>query len=154
MNLRCWRIVKRQYRDQILSGEGARLFGGRWSRPGFRVVYTAEHASLAVLEILVHLIEQSMLSSYLIADIQFDSRLVDHIRPAELPRNWRSSPPPAPLQSIGTRWLTEQRRAVLAVPSAVLPIETNYLINPEHPDFKSIEIGEIKKLDIDPRLSR
>jgi RES domain-containing protein len=79
---------------------------------------------------------------------------VDHIRPAELPRNWRSSPPPAPLQSIGTRWLTEQRRAVLAVPSAVLPIETNYLINPEHPDFKSIEIGEIKKLDIDPRLSR
>ena len=154
MTLRSWRIVKRQYRDQVLSGEGPRLFGGRWNRPGFRVVYTAEYASLAVLEILVHLVEQSMLSNYLVADLHFDDGLVEQIPMKELPRNWRSSPPPSTLQSIGTRWLTEGRSAVLAVPSAVLPIETNYLINPEHPDFRSVEMGEINNLDIDPRLSR
>ena len=73
--------------------------------------------------------------------------------PAEkLPDNWRVLPPPAETREIGDRWVRERRSAVLALPSVISPVDTNFLLNPEHRDFKRIRIAPPHDYDFDPRL--
>ena len=79
---------------------------------------------------------------------------VRHVKASALPANWRTLGSRDGLQAIGRAWLEEGRSAVLAVPSAVVPAEHNYLLNPRHPDFARIVIGEPKALDVDVRLLR
>jgi RES domain-containing protein len=69
-----------------------------------------------------------------------------------LPKNWRATPPRADTREIGDRWVQERRSAVLALPSAVVPVDTNFLLNPEHADFKRIRIASPIDFDFDPRL--
>jgi RES domain-containing protein len=71
---------------------------------------------------------------------------------ADLPRGWRQYPPPPELADIGTRWLHEGRTAVLAVPSAVVPQELNYLLNPAHAAFRKIRVGRRERFSFDPRM--
>lgn len=70
----------------------------------------------------------------------------------ELPSDWRRTPAPPALADLGTAWLRAARTAVLAVPSAVVPLETNHILNPSHPDFRRIVIGRAEPFDLDPRL--
>jgi RES domain-containing protein len=70
----------------------------------------------------------------------------------KLPVNWRISPPPPETKEIGDRWIQERRSAVLALPSVTSPADTNFLLNPEHPDFKRIRIFPSTDYDFDPRL--
>jgi RES domain-containing protein len=77
---------------------------------------------------------------------------VQWITVAELPRDWRRAPAPPALADIGTAWLTAARTPVLAVPSAVVPQETNHILNPHHPDFRRIAIGRLEPFELDPRL--
>lgn len=153
MSLTAWRLVKKEYQREAFSGDGARRYGGRWNSPGLRLIYTAEHASLAVLEILVHLQTHSLMDSYILYKVEFQARYVETFDPSALPKHWRSSPPTVAVQTLGDSWLQEKRSAVLCVPSAVLPLERNYLINPEHTDFKKLAIHSPVEPDIDPRLS-
>lgn len=150
---RVWRIVKRRYAEGAFDGVGARRTGGRWNSKGARMVYTAESASLAVLEMLVHLGTASLLPSYALVSADVDDGLVSRQPVDELPRNWRSSPPPVALQRIGDEWLASGRSAALAVPSAVVPWETNYLLNAAHPDFARIEVDPPRPFDLDERLT-
>jgi RES domain-containing protein len=53
--LKCFRLVDEDYLESAFSGDGARLYGGRWNAPGVAMVYTAQSLSLAQLELLVHL---------------------------------------------------------------------------------------------------
>ncbi len=152
MKLEAWRIIKARHAAEAFSGEGPRRYGGRWTSPGVAVVYAAEHASLAVLEVLVHLGSSGQLPSYVIARCEFDPKLSERISAEDLPRDWRVSPPLQSLRAIGDRWAAEGRSAVLDVPSAVLPIERNYLLNPGHPDFKKVVTGEPRAFAFDPRL--
>jgi RES domain-containing protein len=152
MTLRAWRLVKRKYLAGAFSGEGARRFGGRWNSPGKPVVYTAEHASLAVLEILVHIPSSALLPFYRLIPVDFEPQLAETLGPEDLPRTWRQSPPPLRLQHLGDAWLAEKRSAVLKVPSAVLPVEWNFLLNPLHPDFGALRIGEPLQYLLDQRL--
>jgi len=85
------------------------------------------------------------------ADIP-ESLEVSHIRRQQLPVNWRRYPAPEGLPDFGTRWARAQRTAVLAVPSVVIPEELNYLVNPRHPAFKNIRIGQPQPFSLDPRL--
>lgn len=71
---------------------------------------------------------------------------------AGLPATWEESPPPAAAQRIGDVWLAGAASAVLQVPSAVMPVEWNYLLNPAHPDFRRIKIGSETPIQLDPRL--
>ncbi|MBC8006624.1 MAG: RES domain-containing protein, partial [Prolixibacteraceae bacterium] len=41
-----------RYAGTAFSGEGARLYGGRWNRKGVPMVYTAGSQSLAMLKCL------------------------------------------------------------------------------------------------------
>jgi RES domain-containing protein len=152
VTLSAWRIVKTKYLKEAFDGEGARLYGGRWNSPGNRAVYVAEHASLAVLEVLVHLESSIPLPTYSLIQISFEEALLEELGIDGLPPNWRSSPPLVEVQSIGDRWIDEARSVILKIPSAVLPVESVYLINPRHPDFGSIRISDPIPFSFDTRL--
>lgn len=152
MTISAWRIVKTKYLREAFDGEGARLYGGRWNSPGNRIIYTAEHASLAVLEVLVHLESSIPLTAYSLVKVEFEESLIEELDVEELLPDWRISPPPVDVQSIGDQWIDEVRSAVLKVPSAVLPIESVYLLNPRHPEFESVRISAAIAFSFDKRL--
>ncbi len=134
-----WRIVKEKHKQNALTGEGARRFGGRWNTPGQAIIYSAETLSGALLEILTHSNRQ-LLSHYLVYRLEFPPKILSEIEIAELPKDWRSSPAPPELGKIGDRWYSEKRSAVLRVPNAIVPLEANLLVNPVHADFSLVEI--------------
>jgi len=82
-----------------------------------------------------------------------DGIRVEHVRVEELSRDWRRTPARTALAERGTEWLASGRSAVLAVPSAVVPVETNYLLNPLHPDFPRIVVGTPEPFRLDARLA-
>jgi RES domain-containing protein len=146
------RIVKSRHAAAAFSGDGARKLGGRWNSRGVAMVYTAGSASLAILEMLVHLQAPEVMKRYAIIGVTFEDSLVSEIDPAALPKAWRKSPPPAAVQRIGDAWVAAARSAVLRVPSVIVPSEWNYLLNPAHPDFAKIIIGSKQMVQFDPRL--
>ena len=152
MTLRAWRIIKNRHAASAFRGDGARLAGGRWNSPGVSMVYTAGNPALAMLEMLVHLQAQELLNHYVLFEVSFDERLVTKLAVKDLPKTWRKSPPSTTIQRIGDTWIADRKSAVLRVPSAVLPIEWNYLLNPAHPDFKRITTGPKRPVQFDPRL--
>jgi RES domain-containing protein len=149
---RAWRIVKAKHASQAFDGEGARLYGGRWNSPGRRAVYASSSVSLATLEMLVHLPTSALLTAYRLIPVELASELVEIIDPSQLPREWTTSPAPALLQALGDAWLDRATAAVLQVPSAIVPFESNFLLNPAHPAFGRIAIGKPIPYPIDPRL--
>ena len=149
--IRVWRIVKTRFSADAFSGEGARLYGGRWNSPGAAMVYTAGSTSLATLELLVHL-NTSVFPPFSICPVDFDDPLVEILDPSTLPLNWRESPPPTSIQTIGDDWIARGSSVVLRVPSAVIETENNYLINPAHRDFKKLVIGNMEVFKLDPGL--
>jgi RES domain-containing protein len=149
--VRVWRVCSRRHR--AFDGEGARLYGGRWNHHGARVVYTSGSLSLAALEYFVNL-DPDLMPPGLVAvsaDIP-DGVRVQQIRVRDLPRNWRDAPAPEALRDLGTTWVSRGASAVLAVPSAVIPEDRNYLLNPAHPDFRRIRIGGPEPFRFDPRM--
>lgn len=152
MILTAWRIFKPKHAQVAFSGEGARLYGGRWNSPGIGVVYTAETASLATLEMLVHLNSHQVLQTYHLCAVTFEDALVEELDRSALPPKWRSNPAPQKLRQIGDAWFKRLSSAVLRVPSAIIETELNYLLNPNHPDFTKLEIGEATEFFFDSRF--
>jgi RES domain-containing protein len=152
--LRVWRLCRKKH--AAFDGEGARLAGGRWNRRGTAVVYTSSTLSLALLEYFVNLGAVAHAPSDLVsvaAEVP-DGLAVSSIDLAALPRGWRRYPAPETLAEIGTQWVEQRTTAVLSVPSAVVPQERNYLINPAHPDFRRITIGRPEPFPLDARMGR
>ncbi len=147
-----WRIVKSRRARSAFDGEGARLYGGRWNSPGTRIVYVAGSVSLAVLEVLVHLGDVGVLTSYSLCAVEFEDGLIEPLDRSRLPVDWRSYPAPSGSREIGDAWVKGGSSAVLEVPSAVIERESNYLINPAHPDFVSVSVGEPEPFEFDSRL--
>lgn len=148
--MEAWRIARTGDRAKAFSGEGARLYGGRWNSPGVRMVYAAGSRSLAILEILVHLNKAGSLGSYFLYEIEIDATLVQNV--ANVPQGWNAEPPTAISQSIGDAWVRAASHPVLTVPSAVVPEERNYLLNPAHPGFTKLRLGNAQPYRLDPRL--
>lgn len=146
-----WRLVKEKHAATAFSGEGAARYGGRWNSRGTWVVYTSSSRALAALESLVHL-NPPLFFRYVLFTIEFDASLIETIPVSQLPPDWAAEPPPPAPQQLGDRWVRETRSAILEVPSTIIPQESNYLLNPAHPDFKSIRIGKPEPFDFDPRL--
>ena len=149
-----WRIVAAEYAATAFAGRSASLAGGRWNSKGNAVVYTASSASLAALELLVHLTRHSELHDRVIFASTFDEHLVEQIEISTLPPDWQSVPAPPRLREIGDAWITAMRSAVLKVPSVIIRTESNYLLNPGHPAFHQIEIADPTPFTIDLRLLR
>lgn len=149
MKLRAWRIVKAKHAATAFSGEGARLYGGRWNSAGVSLVYTSSTQALAALESLVHL-NPPVIFRYAAIPLDFEDDLVE--KAVALPPGWAGSPPPPTTRALGDLWAREARSAMLELPSAIIPTESNYLLNPAHPDFKKIVIGQPVPFSFDPRL--
>jgi len=152
--MKAWRITKQRRAKTAFSGEGARLYGGRWNSAGVPVVYVAESQSLAVLEVLVHLDAPALLEKYVFLEADFDASLLIDLDRSSLPKNWRSDPVPEATRSIGDRWVFSGDSAVLRVPSVLVPGESNFLLNPRHPDFRKIGISRPHAFRFDPRLAQ
>jgi RES domain-containing protein len=148
-----WRLTAGRYAGHAFDGEGARLYGGRWNHPGTAVVYCSATLSLAVLEFFVHL-EPDLAPGGLVAVPAFlpEDLSREEIEASALPSNWRLYPASESLKDLGTDWARRKRTAMLAVPSAVIPRESNLLLNPAHPDFARVRIGPAEPFSFDPRM--
>ena len=109
---------------------------------------------LAALEMLVHLGKGPILSAYVVMFCSFERALVSRLDRARLPENWPAFPAPPELQLIGNEWLKAGSSAVLEVPNAIIPTESNYMLNPRHADFASIRISNSQPFEFDLRFLR
>lgn len=147
-----WRLVREKHARDAFSGEGARLFGGRWNPAGLRVVYCSENLALAALEILVHTQPVIMHAAHRAFRVSWSERLMETIELRTLGKGWNAQPPRRVSQDIGQKWITEGSSAVLAVPSVIVPLERTFLLNPSHRDFAHIKIEEAGPFALDHRL--
>ncbi|MBX7043266.1 MAG: RES family NAD+ phosphorylase [Ignavibacteria bacterium] len=130
-----FRICNEKYSGSLIPSGTA----NRWNGSGQRVLYAGSTRSLATLELVVHRNTVVPEDNYkvLVISIADDDRLIRQIKVAELPDNWRTLAAYSKLQSIGSEWYKKQETLVLKVPSAVIPAEYNYVVNTEHPHFRS-----------------
>jgi RES domain-containing protein len=151
--VRVWRIATAAHAD--CDGEGARLYGSRWTPKGLPAVFASATLSLAALERLAHTdpdLEPTDLISLAI-DIGPDVAM-SAVELADLPYDWRDFPAPARLALFGQRWLQASRTAVLSVPSVFIPHERNFILDPAHADFEGFTIGQSQPFGLDPRVWR
>jgi RES domain-containing protein len=147
-----WRLARAPY--AALDGEGGRRASARWHTRGRPIVYTASHLSLAVLELLVH-IDPGEIPTDLVAltiDVPDDIR-VETLDVGSLPADWRA-PEHEACRRAGDAWLASLRTMVLRVPSAVVPEEHNFLLNPLHPDAARARVAARRLFTFDLRLLR
>ena len=148
-----WRLLAARFAGNAFTGEGARLYGGRWNRKGVPMVYTAGSQSLAALEMLVQ--DEPLRARYVMIPVILPRNLkIERMSEDQLPADWRDLAARDHTQGIGSAWAKRKSSAVLAVPSAVIPAEPNYLLNPLHPSFNKIGIGEPRDFITDLRLIR
>lgn len=130
-----FRICKEEYSKRIVSSGSA----NRWNLRGQNVVYAGSSRSLSTLELVVHrnAIAPNLKYRVMVISIAEEKNTIRHIDIKSLPNNWRTLAAYSQLQKMGSDWYHEQESLILKVPSAVIPLEYNYLINTEHPDFKT-----------------
>ena len=148
-----WRLTKVNTVEKAFDGEGARLYGERWNQKGTPIVYTASTIALCALEVLVH-VDSDLLPKLYLFKVEIPEEISVGDLEEELPLNWRESPAPEELQDIGTNWVKASETALLRIPSAVIPFESNFLLNPNHPDFRRFRIGKPELFEFDPRLRK
>ncbi len=152
MNL--YRIAKQAFADD-LTGEGARLYGGRWNRQGVAALYTSESIALAAMEVLVHVAAADLPDDLQLVTIHVpDDAAMNVIQPEELPEGWRQYPPPVIVSEMGTQWLEKREKLLLRIPSVVIPREWNVLLNPKNPEFTSVKILSVEPFGFDKRLKK
>ena len=148
-----FRIVAPRWVQSALSGEGARKYGGRWNSPGRPMVYLGGSRALCALEMLVHLTSPlSRAKPYFIIKVEVPVNLISDYPINILPQSWRKHPPNTLTMEIGDDWLQASSQLALRIPSAIIPEETNILINPLHKDFQKIQVSEPTDFSFDPRL--
>lgn len=149
-----WRVCSATYAETAFDGEGAKLYGGRWSPVGIPVAYAAESRALAVLEVLANVDEPERLVhlAWVLVPAVIDAELIE--KPARFPTTWRQFPHSPETQQFGATWVREARSVALRVPSAVVPGEFNYLINPAHADIERVIVGKPEPFAFDPRLMK
>ena len=155
MTLEGWRLADPEFAStsaDMLSGEGAFLFGGRWNSKGVRVVYLGSSLAQAAMELLVHLGRPQILSTFYTMPVAFDEGHLSHIDLADLPDTWAEPSMASAIASVGDIWIENESSLLLQVPSAAVNGEYNYLLNPLHRDMGELIIGPIRPFGYDPRL--
>ena len=145
-----WKLAKKEHAD--LSGEGARLHGGRWNTPGHRVVYLCQEASLTVLEVLVHLDLSTELipNDYVLMEV--DLSTIKGRRNQKVLEEGLTLNNEKKSQAFGDKWIVEKRSLLLRVPSVIVPHSKNILFNPDHPLAKQIPKPKVTAFNLDSRL--
>jgi RES domain-containing protein len=137
----------------FLSGNGASIAGGRWNTKGMKMVYTSSSRSLCTAELAVHLPLGIIPVNFMIVSIEIPARIKILALPEDkLPQNWRKFPYPSSTQILGNDFIKQNKSAVCKVPSAVVPGDFNFLLNPSHKDFHLIKVKQTVKFEFDERL--
>ncbi len=144
-----YRLATSEFADN-LSGEGAKIYGGRWNPVGVAALYLSEFISLSILEILVRADTFTSPDSYTLLSIQMPENSVTSIELKKLKSEWQNHIEYT--RSIGEDFLKMNQALALKVPSAIVPQEHNFLINPLHKDFKQVKIVYSEQLELDKRL--
>jgi RES domain-containing protein len=149
-----YRVANVKYKDFTLSGIGAEKVGGRWNKVGTRAVYCSENISLALLEYYVHSENIAYLpKKILVAKIQFpDDFVIEELK--ELPERWNQYPYSSKTTEIFTDLAKERNFFALRVPSTIVGLESNIILNPLFKDFGKVEVIEFIDLPIDERLKK
>ena len=149
-----YRIANAKYKDSTLSGIGADKVGGRWNKVGTRAVYCSENISLALLEYYVHSENIAYLpKEVLVAKIQFpDDFIIEELE--ELPERWNQYPYSSKTTEIFTNLSKDLNVFALRVPSTIVGLESNIILNPLYKEFGKVEIIDFIKLPIDERLKK
>jgi RES domain-containing protein len=130
---------------------------GRWNSLGQYVIYTGGSLALSCLEKLAHSVGTSLQSgdfSVIIIEVP-DKLAITEITIRQLNKlnqQWAKVINYPITQQLGDEWLHKMETAILKVPSAIIDLEYNYLLNPAHPDFEKIKIRSVNKFTFDPRL--
>ncbi len=147
--MRCWRISRRPYAD--LSGAGGLKNSGRRHHAGHPIIYASTSIALAALEYTVHTTKRPADSVLITIELPSDSILsIEKHLTGPLPANWPFVE--AQTQIIGTDWLNSRSSIALEIPSIVIPLERNLLLNPKHPSFDSVELVNVLPFFFDPRI--
>ena len=149
-----WRICRRGYAAEAASGEGARLYGGRWNSPGVRVVYASTSLALAAVETFVNL-EPNLRPADLVSiegEIP-DALEIGRLDPNLLPKGWQQTRDER-LRRFGDDWAQHELTVALLVPSAAIRGEWNVLLNPAHSNFAEIRFAEPRPFEFDVRMFR
>lgn len=145
----CWRIARRRYAD--LTGSGGLKGSGRWHESGCPVVYSSTSIALAALEYAAHTAERPVDSVLLTIELPADSVLtIEKHLAGPLPGNWPFVE--AQTQRIGTDWLNSRESIALEVPSLIIPLERNLILNPMHSRFPEVAILDVTPFFFDPRI--
>jgi len=144
-----FRFTPEKYSSDI-SGEGARLFGGRWNSTGIPVVYTSMTISLSLLEILIYSASYDQIQNNFLVRIEVPDTTFPTISETVLLKKWQSEKDHC--RYIGNEFLTQKKTLLLKVPSAIIPEEFNILVNPLHLEFKKVKIASANKFEFDGRL--
>ncbi len=148
--MKLYRFGKQPY-IQDTSGQGGLYHNGRWHHKGTQILYTAEHLSLAKLEMLAN--SPILPVNYFALTLEVpNSASAKHLEAADLPTDWPSLPYPPELAAIGEEWIREGKHWLLRVPSAHSPAEYNYLLNPLHPEHISLRVLSLEPHPFDKRL--
>ena len=153
--VQAWRLVKANRAPTAFDGEGAYRFGGRWNSRGVRAVYASSTLALALLEILVHIDPARRVPELMAIPIQLPKRMIEggaYSTPTRLGAGF--IPPVGETRRTGDAWIRATQGPALRIPSAVVPIEDNYLLNPEHPNFNQLKIGPSEPFPFDTRLTK
>jgi RES domain-containing protein len=145
-----YRITNAKYADD-LSGNGARLYGGRWNTEGKPMVYLASSRSLAVLESLAHIVATNIPDDFVLLSIEAPGDFLE-VPENVLPDNWNEYPEQHILKQIGNSFLQRNEHLLLKVPSALVPEEFNYLMNPLHPKAAKVKVINKAPFNFDERL--
>jgi RES domain-containing protein len=150
-----YRLIKTKYAATAFDGYGAKTLGGRWNSKGVAVVYASESIALAGFELLVHLHSVDVLGAYTLFTLEVPDSGIMVLAPDVLPAGWQADPSPVSTAEIGDSWVTEGGSVALAVPSTMVPEESNIILNPAHPDFDAIlRSAKSRPFAYDPRIKK
>jgi len=138
------------HRANSLTASG---YPARWNSKGKFINYSAASRALACLENVVHRNGEGLSANFKVITIHVPNGLkVKEISLADLPEDWHEIQNQIITQHLGDRWLEKAETAILKIPSAIIQLETNFLLNPSHPDFKKIKIENVEDFIFDPRI--
>ncbi|SFP69870.1 RES family NAD+ phosphorylase [Parafilimonas terrae] len=146
-----YRIGAAKYANDV-TGEGARLNGGRWNHAGIPCIYTGESRAIVLLEYSAHISILNIKRALSFTTFSVPDDSIMELKIATLPGNWKDFPHPKETRDLGSKLLTERRSLVIKIPSAIIPQEYIYLINPEHLEVNKMKIINVEDYAYDVRI--
>jgi RES domain-containing protein len=149
--MRVWRIAQRKYAlDRLCAGSA--LYGGRWNPVGLPALYCGASIAICALEKFMHVGSAPLPPLVLVAIDLPDQSKIFSSTVSELPPGWDELPTSISAQALGREWLERGDALAMRVPSAVLPEESNVILNPRHPDFEHVALTVVRPFSFDQRM--